>query len=281
MLVSATDAVGPEYQHIYLSPHFDDVVYSCGGTIALQALQRERSLVVTVFAGLPGPDLKLSSFARRIQRTMSSSREAFSLVELRRQEDQQACSSLQADCLWLDYLDAIYRGSPALYRWKRAIGGRVRQVDAWIVEDLLRLCLALHRRLPSLHWYAPLGIGGHVDHRVVAAAAFRLLVYGANVAFYEDFPYVLRPSALRKRLQELGVTMQPQLVEISDTLTLRQQAAGLYASQVRINFGSPAALYQSIEGYSSQISPKRGAHMERFWRVALQTADCRPPCLPD
>ncbi|GER85281.1 MAG: PIG-L family deacetylase [Thermogemmatispora sp.] len=276
MLVSAMDDVGPEYQHVYLSPHFDDAVYSCGGTIALQTLQKEYSLVVTVFAGLPGPDLKLSSFARRIQRTMSSHQQAFSLVELRRQEDQRACSSLQADCLWLDYLDAIYRGSPALYRWKRAIGGRMRQVDAWIVEDLLHLCLALHRRLPSLHWYAPLGVGGHVDHRVVSAAAFRLLVYGANVAFYEDFPYVLHPTALKKRLQELGFMMQPQLVEISDTLALRQQAASLYASQVRINFGTAATLYQSIECYSSQISPKQGAHVERFWRPALQS-DCPHP----
>nr|BBH95738.1 GlcNAc-PI de-N-acetylase [Thermogemmatispora argillosa] len=269
MLVPATDDVGPEYQHVYLSPHFDDVVYSCGGTIALQTLQRENSLVITVFAGIPGPDLKLSSFARRIQRTMSSSREAFSLVELRRQEDQRACSWLQADCLWLDYLDAIYRGSPALQRWRRAIGGGIRQVDAWLVEDLLQLCLALHRRLPSLHWYAPLGIGGHIDHRVVSAAAFRLLVYGANVAFYEDFPYVLRPSALRKRLREVGIAMQPHLVEISDTLALRQQAASLYASQVRINFGSSEALYQSIECYSSRISPKPGTHVERFWRAVL------------
>ncbi len=264
------DDVGPEYQHVYLSPHFDDAVYSCGGTIALQTLQREGSLIVTVFAGLPGPDLKLSSVARRIQRTMSSQHEAFSLVELRRREDQQACSSLRADCLWLDYLDAIYRGSPALYRWKRAIGGRMRQVDAWIVEDLLHLCLALHRRLPSLHWYAPLGIGGHVDHRVVSAAAFRLLVYGANVVFYEDFPYVLHRSALKKRLREVGISMQPQLVEISDTLALRQQAASLYASQVRINFGSAATLYRSIECYSGQISSKQGTHVERFWRAALQ-----------
>ncbi len=264
------DAVGPEYQHVYLSPHFDDAVYSCGGTIALQTLQKECSLIITVFAGLPGPDLKLSSFARRIQRTMSSQHEAFSLVELRRQEDQQACSLLRADCLWFDYLDAIYRGAPTLYRWKRAIGGRMLQADTWIVEDLLRLCLALHRRLPSLHWYAPLGIGGHLDHRLVAAAAFRLLVYGADVVFYEDFPYVLRPSALKRRLREVGVIMQPQLVEVSDTLALRQQAASLYASQVRMNFGSAATLYRSIECYSSQISPKQGAHVERFWRAALQ-----------
>ncbi|MBX5452022.1 PIG-L deacetylase family protein [Thermogemmatispora sp.] len=271
MLVSAADDVGPEYQHIYLSPHFDDVVYSCGGTIALQTLQKENSLVVTVFAGIPGPDLKLSSFARRIQRTMSSRQEAFSLVELRRQEDQQACSWLQADCLWLDYLDAIYRGALPLRLWRRAIGsgGRIRQVDAWIVEDLLRLCLALHRRLPSLHWYAPLGIGGHIDHRVVSAAAFRLLVYGANVAFYEDFPYVLHPSALKKRLRELGIAMQPHLVEISDTLALRQQASSLYTSQVRINFGSSEDLYRSIECYSRQISSKRGNHVERFWRAVL------------
>lgn len=38
---------------------------------------------------------------------------------------------------------------------------------------------------------APLGIGDHIDHRLVAEAARRLLEAGTPVAFYEDRPYAV------------------------------------------------------------------------------------------
>ena len=42
---------------IYLSPHLDDAVFSCGGRIALQVRAGRRVWVVTVCAGSPGGPL--------------------------------------------------------------------------------------------------------------------------------------------------------------------------------------------------------------------------------
>ncbi|MHA1217998.1 MAG: hypothetical protein ACTSO5_04845 [Candidatus Heimdallarchaeaceae archaeon] len=43
-------------QHIFLSPHLDDAVASCGGTIAKLVYEREDVLVLTVYTRKP--DLK-------------------------------------------------------------------------------------------------------------------------------------------------------------------------------------------------------------------------------
>ncbi len=33
MQLKSFDDITTRYRHIFLSPHFDDVVYSCGGTV--------------------------------------------------------------------------------------------------------------------------------------------------------------------------------------------------------------------------------------------------------
>jgi LmbE family N-acetylglucosaminyl deacetylase len=265
LLIENIDAITADHRHLYLSPHFDDVVYSCGGTIALQARKEERPLIMTIFAGVPPAPLRLSAFARKTQHAMGYDEDPARLIALRRSEDSCACSLLEADYLWLDYLDAIYRGSPALYRHRWAISGRVRSEDRWIESDLVQSWLKLHERLPTLKWYAPLGVGRHVDHQIVSAAARRLLECGAEVLFYEDFPYVLRPQALSRRLREFGLNLKPLLIEISDVLLLRQKAAEMYAMQIKLNFGSLIKLHRSIEYYSKYVAGNSGHHAERYW----------------
>ena len=184
-------------RHIFLSPHLDDVVYSCGGTLAVQVSNGLRPLVIDVFSGIPASDLKLSPFAAEIHRRMGGANlDVASMVSNRRKEDAAALNYLQADYLWLDYLDAIYRGTPAYYTTKgQLMGGDVNPADFEIDKQLAQNLLALQDRLPDAVWYAPLGIGRHVDHQLVCSATDRLVQQGAKVCFYEDFPYVLRQVA--------------------------------------------------------------------------------------
>lgn len=257
--------ITPDYQHIYLSPHFDDVVYSCGGTIGKQTSHGEPSLVIIVFAGIPPSGQVLSSFALKTQKTMGFDRDTESLLTTRRREDANAISHLRADYLWLDHLDAIYRGTPPYYNHRRSIPGEVHHGDMITVKQLTQDLIMLHESLPDTIWYAPLGMGCHVDHRIAFSAAQHLLQHGAKVIFYEDFPYVTQAWALQSRLKELGNAMKPILVEISETLHLRQEAAAMYASQVRINFGSKEVMQRNIKDYSFSIHPTRSTPMERYW----------------
>jgi len=266
--VKSLNDVTPNYQHIYLSPHFDDAVYSCGGAIGVQAHAGQRPLVVTIFAGIPSSTLELSSFALKMHNVMGFGQDAEPLIAARRKEDANALGHLHADYLWLDYVDAIYRGTPAYYTRNDLICGRVHPGDLEIGRRLAQDLLILYERLPHATWYVPLGVGLHVDHQIVTSAANQLLQHGANIKFYEDFPYAKKARRLRKRLKEIGITLQPVLLEISETLQLRQKAAEMYASQVKLNFGTMEAMYKAMKNYTRRVHHWKIVHMERYWTLS-------------
>ena len=262
------DDITRTHRHIFLSPHFDDVVYSCGGTLGVQVSNGLRPLVITIFGGIPAADLTISPFAQKIHRQMAGGQmmSTTALAERRRLEDASALDFLRCDYLWLDYLDAIYRGSPASYTSnEQLMGGDVAPTDLWIDRQLSEDLLALQQRLPDTVWYAPLGAGRHVDHQIVSSAADRLTQRGAKVKLYEDFPYVLSEQALETRMQELGGTLEPNFVEMSEMLPLRLEASAMYASQIQLNFGSRATMQNSMKSYAHNIRPVQTVHLERYW----------------
>jgi LmbE family N-acetylglucosaminyl deacetylase len=254
-------------RHIFLSPHLDDAVYSCGGTLAVQVSNGLNPLVITVFSGVPPSDLHLNPFAFEIQKAMGGANlDAATMVENRRKEDANALDFIHADYLWLDYLDAIYRGNPPYYPQEEAlIGGTVHPADIEIDKQLAQDLVALYERLPDAVWYVPLSVGRHVDHQIVCSAADRLIQRGANVKLYEDFPYVLQEDALEQRLNELGGAFEPAYLEMSEMLPIRQEAAVLYTSQIELNFASKSHMLKAIDDYTYSIRPVHTVHLERFW----------------
>ncbi len=268
MQLTSINDITTKYRHIFLSPHFDDVVFSCGGTLGVQVSSGLRPLVVTVFGGAPVADLRLSEVALHEHRQWGAdlTKGAGSAVEMRRQEDAAALDYLQCDYLWLDYPDAIYRGNPPYYTsLDQLIGGEVNLADQSIDKELAQMLLELQSRLPDAAWYAPLGVGRHVDHQIVCSAADRLVQRDAKVYFYEELPRVLQEGVLQERLEELGSTYEPALVEMSEFLPARQEAAEMYASQVVANFGSREAMLKAMASYTHNIRPVETVHLERFW----------------
>jgi LmbE family N-acetylglucosaminyl deacetylase len=224
--------------------------------------------VITIFGGIPPANTKLSPFALEQHRRWGAdlTKEPGHMIEVRRQEDAAALDYLQADYLWLDFLEAIYRGSPAQYTSaEQIIGGDVYSADLATDRQLAEILLDLQARLPDAVWYAPLGIGRHVDHRLVCSAADRLAERGARVYFYEDFPHVTRDGALQTRKEELGSNFEPNFVEMSEYLPVRQEAAAAYTSQITNNFSDQDAMFRLIDRYSHDIRPVETVHLERYW----------------
>jgi LmbE family N-acetylglucosaminyl deacetylase len=74
---------------IYLSPHLDDVVLSCGGLVWEQARQGERVEIWTICAGDP-PPIPLSSFAASLHERWQTNNKRQSSAA----EDKLACQRL-------------------------------------------------------------------------------------------------------------------------------------------------------------------------------------------
>jgi LmbE family N-acetylglucosaminyl deacetylase len=180
---------------VYLSPHLDDAALSCGGWIWEAAESGEQVAIWTVCAGDP-PAGRLSAYAESLHLRWETGREA---VALRRAEDLCACRQLHAAARHFAIPDCIYRRSPidgsALYNSDEEIFGKLDPLEAERVESLRG---ELAGYLPAgVNVVCPLGLGGHVDHQLVRAAADGL---GLRLWYYADYPYVLQEGRALERL---------------------------------------------------------------------------------
>ena len=240
------------YDRIYLSPHLDDAVFSCGGRIHVEAGKGLSVLIATV--GTAPEPARLSRYAARFHRRGRLGADA---MERRRDEDREAARRLGAEALHLGLPDAMYRVDPAsgkaLYPRVTRLLGRPRAGDP--MRPLLRRSLD---ELPECELLLlPFAIGGHVDHRLTRGIA-ETVCAGREVAYWEDFPYLRRWYRPGPRP---GPGWLDEVMELGEeALEARCRAMAAYASQVRTIFGDEARMRRRVE----RSVAKAGG--ERYWR---------------
>src|SRR5262249_52194579 len=134
---------------------------------------------------------------------------------------------LGSDYRWLEFPDAIYRGD--LYLSDEDLFGAVKDGDAAVATAVATAIAGLVEETCAPRVYLPLAVGGHVDHRICRAAATALPV---EVLLYEDFPYTATPGAVEEAVRSSGLSLKPELVDVSDAIDRRLAAIGAYPSQI-------------------------------------------------
>lgn len=257
------------YTHIYLSPHLDDAVFSCGGRIWQQAQAGERVLVVTLFGGAPPPATSLSPFAQSLHVRWGHPADA----TLRRQEeDRAALAILGAETLHWPYTDCIYRRTSDgdfPYAGEASLWGAIHPADESLVAELACRIAALPlERNGTL--YVPLAAGRHVDHQIARRAAQNS---GHRPVYYEDYPYVARdPLAVQAALGDEH--WQVELFPLSaEALRARITAIACYRSQLSTFWPSAAEMAASVRAFAEQVGG--GEPAERYWRRGPFTSSGR------
>jgi len=244
------------YDAVYLSPHLDDAVLSCGGRIADEVARGERVLVVTLFtADEPAePPSALATDLRRWWRLPPGE-----VMARRRREDAGALARLGAESLHLGLAEAPYRRSAAGAPFYTELAGLFGEPDP---EDAATVGALLAERLQALpaaaRRVAPLAVGGHVDHRLVRAA---VEADGGPVRFYEEFPYAEWKWFALRRALGAPRDWQSEALPLADRLfEARVQAILAYESQVPAMFHTEARLRKQLRRHL-----RRGGG-ERLWR---------------
>lgn len=262
---------------IFLSPHFDDIALSCGGTAARLSRQGVRCVGVTVCAA-PAPNEELSEYAQfqhgRWQEAGGS--EQKSINEVRREEERAALRLLGVEPVWLDVPDAPYRRSSAgetFYNSDEQLFGKValeerRLLVPRIAAEVRRVAAEHGDERGRVRVFAPLGLGHHVDHQLVFWAA-RRLGPRFGVLYYEDFPYAAVEGAMESRLQELNLPAQPLITPIDDLIGVKIAAISRYKSQLDVLFGSSSVMPAEVRRYSALLAPPTIGieYAERVWRL--------------
>lgn len=222
---------------IFLSPHFDDAVFSCGGLIADLARNGGRPQIATLFAA--PPETGVSGFAAALHRRDAGEG---NLPRLRRTEDLVAASALGAEALHLPFLDCIYRRAPDgawLYESEASLFGAVSPHDAKLTRAICSY-LAANGLAPrsGTRIYAPLGLGRHVDHVISHRVGRALMRAGGDVLFYEDFPYCMRNTDAVQRLAAARRWIPAAAQASPAGEALRATASEAYESQLGVVFGT-------------------------------------------
>ncbi len=239
---------------VFLAPHLDDAVLSCGGLIGRLARRGRQVVILTVFAGA-NPSSEFPAAARRLHRECGYRDEE--AVAVRRREDRLACARLAASAVHLDVPEALYRrdpdGRPRYPRLRSAFAGR--RPEPGLLDELTR---RLRRELSDLgaSWpFAPLGLGGHADHVLLRRAVDSAW---PSAVYWEDLPYAASSAPAAAGLRPVTVHVAPPDWEG------RLAAARLYASQVRLLWGSAEKMERALTDFA--VGTGGGRPAERFWR---------------
>jgi LmbE family N-acetylglucosaminyl deacetylase len=262
------------YQHVYLSPHYDDASLSCGGSIHQQIRAGQAVLVVTICAAPPQAGDPLSPFARELHSFWGSPED---VVATRRAEDRAAMEALGVSYVQLDFNDCIYRGRPAdgiwYYNDDAELFGQIHPADLMLAEQIAAAIDQVVLFAGNSTLYAPLTVGNHVDHQLVHAAAVQLQNETRSLAFYEDYPYVdpgfshgsKRTRALAETLAHLpydNLSSQLQMLSEADLLAKISSIAA-YGSQIPFLLGGQEEMADKVRTYAELVG--NGDLAERLW----------------
>jgi LmbE family N-acetylglucosaminyl deacetylase len=263
---------------VYLSPHLDDAILSCGASIRSQTQAGRSVLVMTIFAGAP-TRFDISPLAAELHGLWGDFADP---VALRRREDRKANRLLGARSCHLDYLDAIYRRDAVSFLYGRdedLFGpphGSDLELPTRIADSILEICSA---RQPEV--FAPLGIGNHVDHQLLTEAALSLHRRFPELVFYEDYPYVEVPGGLTQALEGVCFNRWTSHIQAFDEgcMAAKIDAIATYASQIRPLFGCAEMMARRVRDYAGALASEQG-YGERYWRLpatateSLNTNSC-------
>jgi LmbE family N-acetylglucosaminyl deacetylase len=176
---------------LYVSPHHDDVLLSCGARLLGDAGRGLRVLVVTVFGEAERPLPEVGPL-----RGADVRRLALGLPEAARRSD-------------------YYSSFRAL------VEGRRSDDETWL-NDVAQALTDIGHRSKASQVYVPLGVGSHIDHRLSHEACLRAFRSGdgRNVFLFEERPEAFVRGAVRVRLGQLGARLPPAAAQAADPVRL-------------------------------------------------------------
>ena len=263
--------------HLFLSPHLDDAIVSCGGLIHQLAQQGERVIILTVMAGEPVDDLPETPALQAINAHWGTGR---SYISERRAQDVRAALKLGARVVHLPLYECLFRTArsgdgtqTALYPDEDSRYGDCSEADE---ARLTLLGSSSPVREDVVFIYAPLCADHHVDHCLVRDWA--LVVTASKGApqlkFYEEYPAFQNKMTLgqaldyyRREIPALTLDLEVVLLGEEDA-TAKIEALQCYESFVQARWQTRDAMEHSVQDYLKSCGG--GSLAERLWAASFK-----------
>ncbi len=228
---------------LFLSPHLDDVAFSCGGTLLRLADDPAwRVVLCTVFtASVDNPQ----GFALRCQTDKGLAPEV-DYMALRRAEDRAFAEGAGVDDAWhwelpeaphrgYDSPDELFAGEHSGDAVWQPVRDALTSLDAELQPDVV---------------FAPQGLGNHVDHLQTIRAALGVYPAAGKVAWYRDTPYAIREPAARPAGLLDTAGFASRRVSLAEGVLARKIAGCCrYTSQIGFQFGGADGVREKLRAF--------------------------------
>lgn len=192
------EIITKKLKSVFISPHFDDAILSCGG-LMLELAGKTEMTVVNVFSKANAGPHTLS--ARRFLKFSGNHSSAQELYSARELEDKSALQELGVKVINLGLEDALFRRKDS----KSIFGKVLPELNHVYPTYPLHIIRGANPNDPafkqvknklkklykenSIIYFSPYGIGNHADHQVVSSVSRDLF---KKLVLYSDFPYNIR-----------------------------------------------------------------------------------------
>lgn len=205
MDVLSTNILKNKRTCIFVSPHLDDAMLSAGGLIQYLS-KKTKIVIVNVFT--ESSDERQTLSAWKFVKDMGYKKPSV-LFKERRKEDKQAFFGMGIEPINLGFPDALWRKKKGLvaqmfgkvlpefehmyptYRFHMTTG-KVANADKVTKEAVTKKLQKIVNLENDPLMFAPLGVGGHVDHCLVRDVCTE--AFPNRVIYWSDFPYNAREN---------------------------------------------------------------------------------------
>lgn len=253
------------FTHVFISPHFDDCVLSCGGAIHQLVEAGESVCVMTMMGGLLTGELPDTPILADLHQRWSAGDNP---LLTRQKEDANALNALNSNYVHMPLTDCVYRvvDDIALYPSEESLFGDVHPQD-YAPDFLTDISLPFKDKAQTV--YIPLGVGHHVDHQIVRDWGIYLMnqdYEGVTVKFYAEYPYLNTDNAIQTALSDIKLDLSSNHVILDEAdIQAKVSAISHYKSQISTFWESLEAMELDIR--QSSTHPASGDYVERFWNI--------------
>lgn len=248
---------------LFISPHLDDVAFSCGGTLISLARSGWRTHLCTVFTGsVPHP----TGFALSCQTDKGLPPEV-DYMRLRRIEDAAFAQCAGASVVThLSFREAPHRGYDSAQR----LFGEMDAGDNVWREVIPHLQNIVDESTPNLI-FTPQSLGNHVDHRQTIRAVCNLKT-DARMFWFRDTPYAIR-EPLAAYSASLPIDLTEVCRDITPTLQAKLECLKAYETQLEFQFGGSDAMNSQLLNFHVAEAKRCGVQGAA---ECFRTSDTKP-----
>lgn len=245
--------IAPKINVGIFSPHPDDAVLACGGSMIKHLIKNEnlQLYIINVFSK------ENYSILPYLQKNEVMAENVI------QQEEKTIEKALRCQTINLGFLDALLREYKSVKEifYRKSVDYEY-SIERNLISDVVKSVKNIINDKQLTYVLLPLAIGGHIDHLLTKESILNIYSdeLDCKFYFYEDQPYAATSIYGQKQMEKLTQSMTSVCVNITESAEYKRNLLGTYKTQLTVQ------QINKVLDYSKELKNDMN-YYERFWMM--------------